>query len=342
MKHTRKKRRFRHLRKIDREEIAILLGKGYRKADIARTLGVSKSAVSREVKGREKNNGIYDPRAADHKAQVARGRSKYQGMKVEALPPPFRERIVEELERHRSPDEIAGRINREAGYTVVGKDALYRWLYSSWGNKYTHFLCTKRRRRRKQKKEMQREMIPRRISLSMRPTKGVHGEGDCFVSPRKAHTPASAAAVVEQASKYLWGTKLRNRKPAVMARAMRDMGETLSLDDLTLDNGIENKDHHVFGLPAFFCDPRSPWQKPLVEQTIGLLRRWFIPKGTDLRTVSEEELQAYIAILNGKYRKSLGYRSAYEAAREYGILKTKKPAEREENKGQRVTNQRCI
>lgn len=342
MKKTRKKRRFRHLQRVDREEIAILLGKGYRKADIARTLGVSKSAVSREVKGRSKNNGVYDPRSADHKARVARGYSKYQGMNVEALPPPLRERIVTELKCHRSPDEIAGRINRETGYTVVGKDALYRWLYSSWGNKYARCLCTKRVRRRKQKKKTQREMIPRRIPLSMRPAEGVHGEGDCFVSPKRAHTPVSAAAVVEQTSKYLWGTKLGNRKPAVMAAAMRDMGEALSLDDLTLDNGIENKDHRAFGLPAFFCDPQSPWQKPLVEQTIGLLRRWFIPKGTDLRTVSEEELQAYIAILNGKYRKSLGYRSAYEVARECGILKTKKPAEREENKGHRVTNQRCI
>ena len=75
---------------------------------------------------------------------------------------------------------------------------------------------------------------------------------------------------------------------------------------------------------TYFCNPHSPWQKPLIENSIGLLRRWFLPKGTDLSKVTEEELQKYIYILNHKYRKSLGYKSADEAARERGILKKAK------------------
>ena len=92
-----------------------------------------------------------------------------------------------------------------------------------------------------------------------------------------------------------------------------------------MDKGLENKDHGQFGIPAYFADPHSPWQKPHVENNIGLLRRWFIKKGTNLQTVSDQQLQEYLHILNGKYRKSLGYQSAYEVAIKRGIIQQKIP-----------------
>ena len=94
---------------------------------------------------------------------------------------------------------------------------------------------------------------------------------------------------------------------------------------LTYDQGKEMTDHQrltrATGVKVYFADPHSPWQKPRIEGIIGLVRRWFLPKGTDLSKVSQEELNVYAKILNGKYRKSLGYRSASEAAEESGILK---------------------
>ncbi|MBI5413636.1 IS30 family transposase, partial [Candidatus Peregrinibacteria bacterium] len=71
---------------------------------------------------------------------------------------------------------------------------------------------------------------------------------------------------------------------------------------------------------VFFADPYSPWQKPLIENTIGLLRRWFFKKGTDWSTVNEKQLQHALSILNNKYRKSLNYASALEVAMAHGII----------------------
>ena len=114
---------------------------------------------------------------------------------------------------------------------------------------------------------------------------------------------------------------MANLKPKSVVSAVCEVTEDeIQADTLTWDNGFENRNHEQFGVDSYFCDPHSPWQKPHVEQSIGLLRRWFIPKGTDLREVSEEKLQEYLCILNHKWRRSLNYKSAYEAALEKGVI----------------------
>ena len=163
-------------------------------------------------------------------------------------------------------------------------------------------------------------MIPNRVSLSKRPKRGVHAEGDLFVSSRSSGTQRSGAIIVVSGAKLILGKMIENKKPRVMAEAVNNMIENVLIDDITMDNGIENRDHQLFNLPAYFCDPYSPWQKPDVEREIGLLRRWFIKKGTNLNNISDEDLQRDLHILNHKWRKSLGYKSAYEVAIERGII----------------------
>lgn len=58
-----------------------------------------------------------------------------------------------------------------------------------------------------------------------------------------------------------------------------------------------------------------------MESSIGLIRRWFLPKGTNLSRISNETFQSQLHLLNHKYRKSNGYLSAYELALERGIIK---------------------
>lgn len=312
---------YRHLDQFDRDRIDALLAAGHLQKDIARILQVDPSSISREMK-RKRKSGRYDATAAQLKADEKRRASKYQGMKVES-DRALKEYIIHYLNDFHSPDEIAGRMVQDKKPFRASKDAIYHWLYSAWGQRYCPLLCTRRYRPRKRKNPpTKRVMISHRTSIHERPEDVgrtmYHFEVDTAVAPRRAKNTEAIALAADIKTKLILGVKIPSLSPLHMTNALHHFQENTPMKSVTTDNGIENREHQEWGVPAFFADPHSPWQKPLIEQSIGLLRRWFFPKGTDWSTVSEEELQEALLILNNKFRKSLGYQSALEVSRAQG------------------------
>ena len=142
-----------------------------------------------------------------------------------------------------------------------------------------------------------------------------HWEGDLLLGSGNS----AIATLVERTSRLALLVGLpngRSSEPVLAALAERilTLPEQL-VRSLTWDQGKEVAQHARFtidtGLQIYICDPRSPWQRGSNENTNGLLRQYF-PKGTDLAKVSQVELDAVAAELNGRPRQTLNWRSPSE------------------------------
>jgi IS30 family transposase len=310
---------FVHLDFRARDRIEALWRAGHEQKEIAEVLGIHKSTISREIRFRKKENGEYKASVAEHKAGIKRSDSKYQGMKIEQHQW-LRKYIVSELKKYQSPECIAGRMKEEKWSVRVSGDAIYRWLRSPFGQRYCRYLCTKRYRKKPHSEAPKRYIIPNMTSIHNIPADpGFVTEGDTFLSPKKVSKHA-AVLVVWRETKLLKGELVKSLRPIHTTRVMKKINGVYQNDLMILDQGGENREHEKFGVMTAFCDKACPRQKPLIENSIGQLRRWWWPKGTDLSKISPEEFQEKLEIMNNKYKKSLQYRSANEVSRVRGIL----------------------
>ena len=85
---------------------------------------------------------------------------------------------------------------------------------------------------------------------------------------------------------------------------------------LAWDQGKEMAAHARFsittGVPVYFCDPRSPWQRGSNENTNGLLRQYF-PKRTEIAHFTQADLDDVAAELNGRPRQTLRWKTPSQA-----------------------------
>ncbi|MEK7591759.1 MAG: IS30 family transposase [Patescibacteria group bacterium] len=336
-KHT--KRSYRHLAQADRDRLQALRDTATKQAEIAKILKVDPSTISREIaRNRRKyrkrkkiknKKARYEAGVANHKAYVRRKYAKYQGKKINENQE-LKEYIIKKLKKYWNPDEIAGKLKRDGKLLYASKTAIYEWLRTSFGDRYCRYLYSGRHyRRRHRGKAQKKQMIPHRIGIEARPlgatnrTRYGHYEGDTMVSGRKTGSKTALAVIYERKAKYLDARKIVSLAPKQFAASVNEMMMEKQARTVSLDNGIENRDHETLLVPAYFCHPYHSWEKGGVENGIKMIRR-FLPKGIDLALRSSDDVKYIIDVLNDKPRKSLGYATPREIMIEKNLFKNKK------------------
>lgn len=315
---------YKHFTKDERNELSILLKKGFSHKDIAGVLGKNPPSISREV-SRNSVNGQYDPSKAQHKAHVKRKYSKYQGMKI--IENRWLERYIEEkIKLSWSPEEIAGRLKLEnRGKTVIVAKSIYKYLYTVYGQALCKYLKYKRwkPRRKKQTKSVQ-EIIKNWVFVDQRPAiinqreRFGDFEGDTLGIPKGAKE--SLVALIERKSRYILAKKISQLKEAM--EGFKQLFSLVPALSLTLDNGPENTRYQELGIPTYFCHPHHSWEKGSIENALGQVRE-YIPKKKDLANYSEGEIDVIVETINNTPRKCLGFKTPKEILEEQFLGKFK-------------------
>jgi IS30 family transposase len=319
---------YHHLDLDERREIYAGLDARRSVAEISRHLGRHRSTIYRELQ----RNTFYHE---DHflngyfpvNAQELSRRRRSKLKKLNRLPE-LKERVIGLLRRKWTPQEIAGDLKQQVrlGFSI-SHEAIYQYIYSTEGRALDLYLCLarafKNRRRRFGRKPRHLRGIPQNMGISHRPAEVEtrqdfgHWEGDLVMFSRE-HGHANLTSLVERMSRFTILLLNQSRKSEAVMGRIRERMTSLprhSRRSITFDRGSEFMAWPVLTghveLGAFYCDPRSPWQKGTNENTNGRIRR-FLPGHANINELTASELNAICRQLNYTPRKCLGYRTPHE------------------------------
>ncbi len=311
----------------EREEISRGIVAGASTRAMARTLGRAPSTISREI---QRNAGRLEYRAARADAQAWQ-RAVRPKRCVLAQCPALRAVVAEKLTVFWSPRQIAGWLVMtypDDSTMRISHETLYKSLYiQARGVLKKQLIAHLRRRHRTRRRQNAPELsrhpmrIPDLVSIRERPAEVEdraipgHWEGDLLAGARHSHI----GTLVERKSRYVHLVHVDGKKDtvsvinALIREAPRVPGQLMK--SLTWDRGNEMAQHKRFtvatDVAVYFCDPQSPWQRGSNENTNGLLRQYF-PHGTNLKDITQDELDAVARQLNERPRETLGFRTPAE------------------------------
>lgn len=293
---------------------------------IGRLLGRHHSVVSREI---NRNGGETAYRAVDAQRRCDEERLRPKPRKLEASRR-LHDAVNDGLGEEWSPKQISKRLRKDYPDDEdmrVSHETIYECLYlQARGELRTELKIALRqgrtRRVNRSRTTLTRGKIVDMVNISERPKeaddRAVPGfwEGDLIIGKGGK---SQIATLVDRTTRLVLLVKIpydrhADRVAYLLARKMEGLPEFMR-NSVTWDQGKELARHADFtvrsGMPVYFCDPHSPWQRGSNENMNGLLRQYF-PKGTDLSLHSQAELDSVAARLNGRPRKTLDWRKPIE------------------------------
>jgi IS30 family transposase len=293
-----------------RYQIYALKKMGHGQTAIANCLGVHKSTISREL-GRNRGQRGYRPKQAQRKAMRRRRHKMKARITAEtwAL-------VEEKLRLDWSPEQISGWLKKNEA-DQVSHESIYQYVYAdkrAGGDLHKHLRCQKKRRKRYGSRD-RRGKIPNRSSIESRPeivelrSRIGDWEGDTIIGKDGKQ---AIVTLVERKSRLTLMEKIEQRTANATEKAIIRMLQPFihSILTLTFDNGKEFANHEEIArqlqAKIFFAHPYASWERGTNENTNGLIRQYF-PKGSDLSSITNDQIVFVKERLNDRPRKCLDF-----------------------------------
>lgn len=270
------------------------------------------STIQREYSRNKTKTGRYNPKTAHEMAMERRERI----VTNHALKPGVLGLAVKHLTQDRwSPEQISGYLKTKDIH--ISKERIYQEVRADESGELKECCHHKMKYRRHQEKPYKtagKSLIPNRVSIHDRPTEADGKRfGDWEMDLVIGSGQKSAVlTLLERSQNMLLQTKLPSKSPDDVEAAVKRLLLPYRQWVLTIttDNGMEFRNHEAIGkflgCSVYFADPYCSGQKGAVENANKLLREFF-PKGTDFRTVTQQELDKAQAMINARPRKKLGF-----------------------------------
>jgi IS30 family transposase len=301
----------------DRQRIAVLHLNGYSANEIASDLDRNVSTIRREIRRNASPSGYDDKKA--HKMAQNRRRESREPYKMKSELVSF---VSEKLLIKWSPEQITGRWKLQTDQKVH-PNTIYRFLYDDadkGGLLWKNMRSPRKRPKRRPPKKTLRTLIKDRKSIHDRP---VDVEQKLRIGDLEMDTivgiqnRGAIVSITDRVSYHLKLIQIDNREAYNLAERVKKFlkAEKGRIFTITSDNGTEFSEHKriakSLNIEYYFADPYQTNQRALIEHENKLIRQ-YLPKGTDLRFVSQRQLNQIAATLNNRPRKNLGYKTPNE------------------------------
>ena len=225
------------------------------------------------------------------------------------------------LRNKQSPAIIQKDIERDIGLKI-GKDAIYEYIYRFMYDEWFKFLTRKKKYNYKKNKGKKKVTIKNKVNISERPEEANqrqefgHFEADTIFSC--SGSKSALLVLVDRLTRKTHIKKLERKTASLTSSSIvvaLSEYNILHIHSITYDNGCEFAGHEnvnkVLQCQSYFCNAYHSWEKGMVENINGLIRR-FLPKGTNFDNITDEQIKRIENWINNRSMKILGWKSPNE------------------------------